>query len=67
MATKLVLEINCDNAAFGDSPDSDEFGNEVGRILRHAAQMFEDGYAAVYLNDSNGNRVGFVGLQLAEG
>ena len=66
MATKLVLEILCDNAAFGDSPDSDEFGYEVARILRHAAQMYEDGYAAVYLNDSNGNHVGFIGLQLSE-
>jgi hypothetical protein len=66
MGTKLVLEIRCGNAAFGDSPDSDDFGAEVGRILRHAADMFEQGYAAVYLNDSNGNPVGFVGLQLEE-
>lgn len=66
MGTKLVLEIRCSNAAFGDSPESDEFGDEVARILRHAADMFEQGYAAVYLNDSNGNHVGFAGLQLTE-
>lgn len=66
MGTKLVLEIRCDNATFGDSPESDQFGDEVARILRHAADMFEHGYAAVYLNDSNGNKVGFVGLQLVE-
>ena len=66
MTIKLVLEIKCGNAAFGESPYADEFGEEVGRILRHAADMYEQGYGAVYLNDSNGNAVGFVGLQLSE-
>ena len=64
MGTKLTLEIRCDNAAFGESPDSDEFGDEVERILRYAGAMFEQGYSAVFLNDSNGNRVGFASLQL---
>lgn len=54
---KVELEITCDNAAFG-SPDSDEFGYEVARILRNAAEQFESGHASFPLFDLNGNRVG---------
>lgn len=54
---KIKLEMTCDNAAFGD-PESVEFGEEVARILRKAAEKFEDGYASFPLYDHNGNRVG---------
>lgn len=44
------LEINCDNAAFEDSPQI-----EVGRILAELAPEVE---SAGNLYDINGNRVG---------
>ena len=66
MTIKLVLEIDCGNAAFGESPESDEFGYEVARILRHAAERFEQGYSSVYLNDINGNPVGFASVKNSE-
>lgn len=54
---KIKLEMRCDNAAFG-LPDSCEFGLEVARILREAADKFENGHASFSLRDINGNRVG---------
>lgn len=53
---KFTLEIDCDNAAFGDT-DS-ERGDEVARVLRDLARRVADGYLMVYLRDANGNTVG---------
>ncbi len=47
------LNIECDNAAFEDN-----VGEEVGRILRQAAQKMERGDIPGTLFDSNGNAVG---------
>jgi hypothetical protein len=50
---KLVVEVNCDNAAFEDYPD------ELARILRKLADRL-DGCAPVSgkLRDTHGNTVG---------
>lgn len=64
--SKITLEITCSNDAFGESPDSYEFGVEVARILRSAADKFESGYARFPLKDSNGNTVGTCGLVTEE-
>ncbi len=60
---KFTLEINCDNAAFGNTPI--EVREETARILTLAAarlQQHENPVAvcgqACVLRDSNGNRVG---------
>lgn len=53
---KFKLEINCDNAAFGD--DATERYSEIARILKVVAQDMEDGHSAVVLRDINGNKVG---------
>ena len=66
MTIKLVLEIACGSAAFGESPESDEFGYEVARILRHVADRFEQGYTSVYMNDSNGNLIGHASVKHSE-
>lgn len=51
---KFKLEIECDNAAFGDEP-----AFEVARILRELAEQMErNGSMAHPLWDYNGNRVG---------
>lgn len=64
---KLVIEIDCDNAAFDDGPET-YCGTEVATILRKLATDFHDGdkawfgiyYADHNLLDSNGNTVGKV-------
>jgi hypothetical protein len=57
MAT-FKLEIDCDNAAFGDG-DMDECRREVQRILAAASRSFGDtGNDSGRLRDINGNRVG---------
>ena len=53
MAVKFILEINCDNAAFDESP-----ATEVARIVRNAAERVEEGIWPGNLRDSNGNTVG---------
>jgi hypothetical protein len=66
MSMKLVLEIVCDNAAFGLDCDDVVSGDcrlEVARILHEAANKLEGRYdESIYdersLHDSNGNRVG---------
>lgn len=61
--TEFVLKIDCDNAAFGDTPDSEAFGAEIARILREAANRMESGYALGPCRDVNGNTVGQFGLR----
>lgn len=58
---KIKIEISTDNAAFGD-PCSEQFGEEVWRILEDAADKFRRGYASFPLFDSNGNNIGRAGL-----
>ena len=58
---KIEIKFDCDNAAFG-LPDTAQFGDEVGIILRDAADKFERGYATFPLRDSNGNTVGRASL-----
>ena len=43
-------------------PDTAQFGDEIGIILRDAAEKFEQGYANFPLRDSNGNTVGRASL-----
>jgi len=50
---KLKLEVQCDNAAFGDA-----FEGELARILRVAADRIEQGADRGHLRDANGNTVG---------
>jgi hypothetical protein len=54
----VTININCDNAAFGE--DATERGIEVGRILRLLARELtgDDLGDDVTLVDSNGNTVG---------
>jgi hypothetical protein len=60
----ITLSICVDNAAFGDTYQDQ--AAEVARILRHAADRFEECPAyldpcsgrGLCLNDVNGNRVG---------
>lgn len=55
---KLKIEIEMDNAAFGDGTAFDA-GPEVATILRELASAFErEGAHERDLRDSNGNRVG---------
>jgi hypothetical protein len=61
---KLKLEVQCDNAAFGDA-----FEVELARILRVAADRIERGADRGNLLDVNGNTVGafkLTGPRLAE-
>lgn len=53
---KFKLEIQCVNAAFGDSDEGR--AEEVGRILAEAAKKVSDGFTYIYLTDANGNTVG---------
>jgi hypothetical protein len=53
---KFVLEINCDNAAFG--PDYDARNDEVARILDDLATRLSFGHVPDTLRDINGNKVG---------
>jgi hypothetical protein len=50
---KLKLEVQCDNAAFGDA-----FEAELARILRVAADRIAQGADRGNLRDVNGNTVG---------
>ena len=51
---KLKIEIECDNAAFGDAPEW-----EVARILRELAdRVIDEDCLAHPIFDANGNRVG---------
>lgn len=52
--SKLVIEINTDNDAFGDNPKI-----EIARILRLHAKKIEDwGIEDRPILDRNGNKVG---------
>ncbi len=54
----LSLEINQENAAFGDNgPDCDI---ETARILRALADKVEGGCVGCPIMDANGNRVGIM-------
>ena len=55
----LTLTIKTDNAAF-----TDDAGEEIARILRHAADKLAEGYDYVYLMDYNGNNVGTAELNV---
>lgn len=50
------LEIQTDNAAFGDTHD--ERNAELAKILRDTAKRLEQGAGAGVIRDTNGNRVG---------
>ena len=66
---KVTIEINCDNAAFGDNPEY-----EAGRILEEFGGKIRKGYLAfaayangldvVTLRDINGNTVGAMKVTL---
>ena len=53
---KFTLEISCDNAAFGETPD--EITEEVRRILEWTAPRLYRAQGSLELRDSNGNKVG---------
>lgn len=60
---KLVIEINCDNAAFSnDDGDGTAIGPECARILRNIAHSIKDLDSpdgdVIPAIDVNGNRVG---------
>lgn len=59
----FIVKIDCDNAAFGDSPDM-----EVVRILRElAVRIWKAGLpegGEMKLFDVNGNAVGFAATRL---
>jgi hypothetical protein len=61
---KFQIAFECDNAAFG-SPNTEDFGYEVARILREVAEKMESGYAAGMCLDYNGNHVGEFGIRMA--
>jgi len=50
---RFAIKMNCDNAAFEDTPLS-----EVCRILREIAQKTENGQDAGTIFDINGNEIG---------
>ncbi len=52
----FTLEINCDNAAFGDNKY--DAGLEVARILKQVADKLEGGHKGDTVRDINGNLVG---------
>lgn len=55
---RFVLDIECDNAAFGDDMDF-----ETSKILHKAASDVELGYESFpKIYDSNGNAVGWAGF-----
>jgi hypothetical protein len=54
--SKFIIEIETDNAAFGD--DEGDWGIEAARLLREAAVRVERGYSSFPLIDYNGNKVG---------
>lgn len=68
---RFMLEIDCDNAAFGSTDLTadgiSERNAEVARILREAADRIEGGALAVKLRDVNGNTVGQAGFQMGLG
>lgn len=55
---KFVATIECDNAAFDEFNEGD-LHSETGDILYKLANKIKDGHSACYLNDSNGNKVGY--------
>jgi len=50
---KFIVEINCDNAAFVNSPEV-----EVSYILENIAKRVENGEVDSAVRDTNGNTVG---------
>jgi hypothetical protein len=60
--SKFILEIDCDNAAFGESEA--DVASELGRILYQLALRFTDGSDGPEIRhngrpmDANGNSVG---------
>ena len=54
---QFKLNIHCNNAAFGDTQD--DANVEVAAILRKLAEQIEAGFHTVYVNDTNGNGVGY--------
>jgi hypothetical protein len=55
---QFTLKIDCDNAAFEDSP-----GHEIATILRVTAKRLENGRTSGPLIDANGNKVGAFQLE----
>lgn len=58
---KFTLEISCDNAAFGESPE--QMVQEIADILGSLSRKMESDphyspYGQIGLRDSNGNKVG---------
>lgn len=61
--SRFTLTIDCDNAAFGDTPQ--ERLAEVARIVIRCGERLEtmtEGYPFGTLCDANGNRVGHYAL-----
>lgn len=56
---RFVLEMKCNGAAF----EGEDFGPEVGRILRQVAERVEGGREAGNMLDTNGNAVGSFGVE----
>lgn len=62
---KFQLEINCDNAAFGDGDGEHSYEtavHEIARILESLAKKLRNGDEGPILMDYNGNRVGTSGF-----
>ena len=56
---RFVLEINCDNAAFGGGDDIQYRQDEVAAILEDVSELLRDGVVQYkILFDVNGNAVG---------
>lgn len=68
---KFMLDMDCDNAAFGGADGADEFArnSEVARILRAIAEKLDQDLINGPCYDANGNTVGdwgFVGAETYE-
>lgn len=64
MSKRLIIDMDCGNAAFTANNDDDVSLNdharrtEAARILREVAEKLEGGYDGANLRDYNGNLVG---------
>lgn len=58
MAERITVTLRTGNAAFDDHP-----ATEVARILRHAADLIEQGREGEHLRDRNGNTVGSITIK----
>jgi hypothetical protein len=58
---EFTLNIDCDNAAFGDEPE-----NEIIRLLNEVAERLGRGFYSGKVRDVNGNTVGDFDLEVDE-